>query len=121
MLTKIKTLLAIALCAFALTSAKAAVVTDSYSGSIDTTITYSWPNEEFSYDQFYTTYLEYSAWYDTDTGVGSYSYTAYGPLGSLHIESETSTGKYGWAWASYYTEAFMPDFSSEFWFSAWFS
>lgn len=118
---KLKSLLLVFAAVFLTAFSEAAIITDSYSGSIDTTIMYSWPSEEPTYDQFYTTYLEYSAWYDTETGEGYYGYTAYGPLGSLTIESETTTGKYGWAWTSYFTEWFMPDFSGDFWFAVYFS
>lgn len=116
-----QTILAIALCVAALTSVNAAVITDSHSGSINTTINYSTGLEEPQNEFFYATSLTYSAWYDTETGEGHYEYTAYGPSGSLHIESETTTGAAGWYWTSYYGEWWMPDFSGDFWFNVWFS
>ena len=102
-------------------STHAALITDSHSGSIETSINYSIPGEELTNDFFYATSLEYSASYDTETGIGSYSYTAYGPLGSLSISSSTTTGLYGWTQTSYYGEWWMPDFSNDFWFAIWFS
>ena len=93
---------------------EAAVVTDSYHGSTSDTAMYTVPDPDnpWAYDQLYYTYLDYEAWYDTETGEGHYEYTAYGWF-NLTISYEAIGGV--WFQTSYYGEQFVPSFSSDFW------
>lgn len=118
MIKYLKTILALAILALGLSSASAALITDSFRGSADDTLMYSIPDPEnpWAYDQLYYTYLDYEAWYDREIGEGHYQYTAYGYF-NLTIELTALGG--AWSQTSYYGEAFFPSFSGDFWWSVY--